>query len=50
MENNEIQCFTEHRVNDVIFQADCSYRGGDEWYDWAHVLWDNPEEEVPCQF
>ena len=45
MKNNEIQCFTEHRVNDVIFRADCSYRGGDEWYDWAHILWDDPDNE-----
>ena len=24
MQNNEIRCFTEHRVNDVIFRADCT--------------------------
>ena len=44
-EDNEIQCFTEHKVNDVIFRADCSYRGGVEWYDWAHVLWNSPEDD-----
>ena len=45
MEENDIQCFTEHRVNDVIFRADCSYRGGMEWYDWAHVLWNSPDND-----
>ena len=44
-EESDIQCFTEHRVNDVIFRADCSYRGGTEWYDWAHVLWDDPDND-----
>ena len=46
MEDNKIQCFTEHRVNDVIFRADCSYRGDMEWYDWAHILWDSPDEDT----
>ena len=42
---SEIHCFTEHRINNVIFHGDCSYRGESEWYDWAQVLWNDPDDE-----
>ena len=38
---NKVDCFTEHRINGEIFHGDCSYRGEQEWYDWANILWDN---------
>ena len=44
-EEEQIQCFTEHKVNGYIFRGDCSYRGEMEWYDWANILWDNVDEE-----
>ena len=43
--DEDIQCFTEHKVNGYIFRGDCSYRGENGWYDWAHILWDNPDGE-----
>lgn len=43
-EYSGIECFTEHRINDEIFHGDCSYRGEQEWCDWAQILWDNPED------
>ena len=41
----DINCFTEHRINGEIFHGDCSYRGEQEWYDWANILWDNDSDD-----
>ena len=37
--DDAIKCFTEHKVNERIFRADCSYRGGICWLDWVSVIW-----------
>ena len=46
MECHGVQCFTEHRVNSVIFHGDYSYREEMEWYNWVYVLWDDPEDDT----
>ena len=45
----QVQCFTEHRINGEIFHGDCSYRGDNEWYDWANILWDSTENGIDTQ-
>ena len=34
-----VNCFTEHKRNGVIFHGDCQYRSLHEWYDWAWIKW-----------
>ena len=43
-DNDTINCFTEHKVNGRIFRADCSYRGGEAWFDWVSVIWETDDE------
>lgn len=36
---NAIECFTEHKRNDITFRAHPNYRGN-KWHDWAMFQWD----------
>ena len=45
-DNDVINCFTEHKVNGRIFRADCSYRGGEAWFDWVSVIWQTEDDRT----
>ena len=38
--------FTEYSLGGNIFRCHPSYRGGQEWMDWAMIRWDNDEDEL----
>ena len=38
--------FTEYKLGGDIYRCHPSYRGGEEWMDWAMIRWDNEEVEM----
>jgi hypothetical protein len=39
IEYSDINFFTQHNREDLIFRADPCYDDGNPWYDWAYINW-----------
>ena len=47
--NSPIRGFTEYKHDDVVYRAHPSFRGEQEWFDWALIEWEEFEDPLPAR-